>query len=557
MPDSPSFIPPFDLYEHVLARWNPSSVGGWNQSPCHDTALTILMGMFVAVACGWIGCYLILQGMALVGDAISHTVLLGIVVAFLLTGQVSGVATLVGVVLTGLVTTVLIESLHATSRIKEDAAIGIVFTSLFALGVVLLNTLAGGAHIDTQHILYGNLELVASESSVSVGGIEIPEAVCQMAIVAAAVLAMIVAFYKELLVVAFDPQLAASLGLWPRRVRYAMMGVLSLTVVAAFNSVGAILVVAMLIAPAATAYLLTRRLPMMMVLSAVVGAISSVVGYHAAYWLSVSAAGAMVSIACGLFTLAFLFAPEQGLLATAIRRVRLRMRMSQENIVRHMLKLAVGDPRVGVDTARIVEAVQVARLQFQAAVSALKRRGWVEPVPESPMALRLTARGLVQAERLDRAHRLWETFLVEKVGLPSDHVHPTAEKVEHLLSEQLVERVDDVLGHPVTDPHGAPIPRSPIADRISGGYTLSKLRVGDRARVVGLLDAAAGATTGQSEPALAVANVAALGLTLGQIVEVLQHDAARPSWTVALDDGRQCVVPHELADLVLVQIVES
>ena len=549
MPDSPSFIPPFDFYEHVLARWSAGEV--------HDTAVTIAMGLLVAVACGWIGCYLILQGMALVGDAISHTVLLGIVVAFLFTGQVGGVAMLVGAVITGLITTVLIESLHATSRIKEDAAIGIVFTSLFALGVVLLNTFAGGAHIDTQHILYGNLELVASQRVVSMGGIDVPTAVCQMAFVAAIVLAMIVAFYKELLVVSFDPQLAASLGLWPRLVRYVMMAVLSLTVVAAFNSVGAILVVAMLIAPAATAYLLTRRLPMMLLLSAVGGAISSLVGYHVAYWLSVSAAGAIVSVACGLFALAFLFAPEQGLFAAALRRFRLRMRMSQENIVRHMLKLAAGKPHVAVESVRIAEAVQIARLQFQAAVSALKHRGWVEPVPDSRSALRLTARGQAQAERLDRAHRLWETFLVEKVGLPSDHVHPTAEKVEHLLSEQLVERVDDVLGHPVIDPHGAPIPRSPIADGTAGNYALSKLRVGDRARIVGLVDVAAGATVVPAEPVPAVASVAALGLTLGQTIEVIQRDAASPSWTVTLDDGRQCDVPHELADLVLVQIVES
>src|SRR5436309_7629456 len=116
-----SFIPPFDIHEHVFDRWSVLNV--------HDTATTILMGFLVAAACGWIGCYLILQGMALVGDAISHTVLLGIVVAFLLTGQVSGLATFVGAAVTGLLTTVLIEGLHSTSRIKEDAAIGIVFTS--------------------------------------------------------------------------------------------------------------------------------------------------------------------------------------------------------------------------------------------------------------------------------------------------------------------------------------------------------------------------------------------------------------------------------------------
>src|SRR5258707_9590607 len=132
-----------------------------------------------------------------------------------------------GATLTGILTTVLIEALHSTSRIKEDAAIGIVFTSLFALGVVLLSAFAGKAHIDTSHVLYGQLELVASGATVSLGGRDIPVAVVQMAAVAVVVAGLIAAFYKELLVVSFDPQLAASLGLRPRLIRYAMMAVLS------------------------------------------------------------------------------------------------------------------------------------------------------------------------------------------------------------------------------------------------------------------------------------------------------------------------------------------
>jgi ABC-type Mn2+/Zn2+ transport system permease subunit/Mn-dependent DtxR family transcriptional regulator len=549
MPDMPTFIPPYSLYEYLVSPWEADFA--------HDTAISITMGVLVSLACGWIGCYLILQGMALVGDAISHTVLLGIIVAFLMTGQVTGSATFIGAVITGILTTVLIESLHATSRVKEDAAIGIVFTSLFALGVVLLSVFAGGAHIDTQHALYGNLELVASQPGITVRGIEIPVVVCQMAFVAAVVLALIGAFYKELLVVSFDPQMAASLGLRPRVVRYAMMAVLSVTVVAAFNSVGAILAVAMLIAPAATAYLLTRRLPMMLFLSAVVGSVSAVLGYHASFFPGVSAAGAMSSVACGLFTLAFLFAPEQGLLAAAQRRMSLRLRMNQENVLRYLLKLSEGVPRGAVESDRILGALQTSALQFRAAVKALLRRGWVEVVPEAPSALRLTPRGQVQAERLDRAHRLWETFLVEKVGLASDHVHPTAEKVEHLLSEQLVEQVDDALGHPVSDPHGAPIPRSLVADGTPGNYTLSKLRIGDRARVIGMVDVGAGAVTAPTEFSSRVAAVAGLGLTLGQDLEVVRRDPAPLSWTVALPDGRQCDVPHDLADLVLVQLEKS
>jgi DtxR family Mn-dependent transcriptional regulator len=228
--------------------------------------------------------------------------------------------------------------------------------------------------------------------------------------------------------------------------------------------------------------------------------------------------------------------------------------MSQENIVRHMLKLSGGEPRVAVASGQIAAALQISKVHLQWALSALRHRGWVESSPDAASSLRLTDRGYLQAERLDRAHRLWETFLVEKVGVPSDHVHPTAEKVEHLLSDQLVERVDDVLGHPVTDPHGAPIPRSPMTDRNPGVFTLSKLRAGDRARVVGLVDAPAESLRMAVDEQRPTTAVAELGLTLGQSIEVVTHDPAIPSWTIQYGAGEVREVSHELADLVLVQL---
>jgi len=542
MADGIPFIPPFDFHEHVVARWTGIEA--------HDTFCTVLMGALVAIACGWIGCYLILQGMALLGDAISHTVLLGIVVAFLWTGQVAGWATFIGAAVTGMLTALLVEGLHSTSRVKEDAAIGIVFTSLFALGVVLLGVFAGSAHIDTQHVLYGNLELVALGESVQVAGTTVPIAVCQMAVIAAVLMGLIVAFYKELLVVSFDPQLAVSLGLRTWLIRYGMMAVLSLTVVGAFSSVGAVLVVAMLIAPAATAYLLTRRLPMMFLISAAVGVVSSLIGYHIAYWLSVSAAGAMVSVACTLFGAAFFFAPEQGLVAAALRRLRLRMRMHQENILRHLLK--PGATTEGAE--RLAGALGISRLAARWGVASLQRRGWVAAVAGNGAALELTSRGRNQAERLDRAHRLWETYLVQQVGLASDHVHPAAEQVEHLLSEQLFENVDDVLGHPTIDPHGSPIPRSLIADRGPGTFTLSKLRVGDRARVVGLQDAPQGLVAALTEPDHSATEVVELGLTLGQELTVVERFSEPASWRVSLSSGEFRDISHRLADVVLVQL---
>jgi ABC-type Mn2+/Zn2+ transport system permease subunit/Mn-dependent DtxR family transcriptional regulator len=545
MSDPVPFIPPFDLHDDLLSLWSAAQV--------HDTAITILMGALVAVACGWLGCWLILQGLALLGDAISHTVLLGIVVAFLITGNVTGIGMFVAATITGLVTVLLIDGLRASSRLKEDAAIGIVFTALFALGIVLLGTFASGAHIDRGHVLDGNLEFVTDGESLVLLGIDVPVAVCQMGAVVVLLLALIVAFYKELLLVAFDPLLAASLGLRPTLFRYGMLAVLSLTVVGSFRAVGPILVVAMLIAPAATAFLVTSRLPVMFVISALVGIVSAVVGYHLSYWLSVSVASAMVCVSCSLFGGAFLFAPRQGVLAAVWRRAGNRRRAGEENVIRRLWKLTGGVPAAAVAASDVALALGAPDWKFRGIVRALRQRGWVEVAPGVPRMLRLTPGGLLQAQRLDRAHRLWETFLVDQVGLASDHVHQAAEEVEHVLTDQLVEHLDDLLGHPEIDPHGAPIPRSPVSDLAADVFTLSKLRAGDRGRIEGLADDPRLLASAADREQRA-RDVARLGLALGQEVTVLGRERGGERWLLGLPGGRAIGVSHSLADTILVRL---
>lgn len=320
-----------------------------------------------------------------------------------------------------------------------------------------------------------------------------------------------------------------------------------------FRRLGAILVVAMLIAPAATAYLLTSRLPMMFVLSAGAAALSSVIGFHLSYWLDVGAASTMSCVACGLFGLAFLFAPEQGVIAAVWRRARLRLRASQENVIRRLWKLSGGAPEAVVAAAEVSAGMRLPGWQFAWSVRSLLNRGWIESPDGGANGLRLTARGAQRAQRLDRAHRLWETFLVDEVGLPSDHVHSSAEEVEHVLTDQLVERLDDVLGHPEKDPHGAPIPRSPVNDRTPGIFSLSKLRAGDRGRVAGLSEDEK-AVTGAPELERRLAEVARLGMTLGQRVTVVGRSATGQEWSVRIGAGDEIIVPHVIADTILVRL---
>lgn len=301
------FIPAFDWGRVVIDPWTVQF---------ESTFWIVLMGFLATAACGLIGNYLILRRMALVGDAISHSVLPGLAVAFLFSGSLHIGSMFAGAIAAGVLTTLLIEVIHTKSRVKSDAAIGITFCSLFALGVILINMFAGKIHLDTECVLYGEISYVPLETSVKLlgGALELgPRPVVTMAAVFLVVVGLIILLYKELLVCSFDPALAASLGIPPKVFHYSLMVVLSIVVVSAFESVGAILVIAMLILPGATSQLLSTRLPVVMFLSVGNALVSAVLGYHLGVWMRCSIAGAMVVAAAGLFLLAWFFSPGQGL----------------------------------------------------------------------------------------------------------------------------------------------------------------------------------------------------------------------------------------------------
>ena len=276
-------------------------------------------GAVVGGACAFIGCFLILRKMAMLGDAISHSVLLGIVLAFLLTGDRGIVTMFVGAAVFGLLTAVMVQALEG-SGVASDAAIGVTFTSFFALGVVLLTAFAGRVHLDLEHVLYGEIAYVPWDLLIVGETVLGPRALWTMGAVFALNLIVIGLFYKEFKLCAFDPGMAAALGINVALFHYLQMGLVSVTTVAAFESVGAILSVAMLIVPGATAYLLTEDLRKLLALSVFFGAASSVGGYAVAYLIDCSIAGAMAGVSGVYFLLAFLFSPSQGVLTKRLAR---------------------------------------------------------------------------------------------------------------------------------------------------------------------------------------------------------------------------------------------
>ena len=288
------------------------------------TGWILLTASLVGLSCGLVGVLLILRRMAMMADAISHTVLLGIVVAYLVTQQLSGVHMLIGATIAGLVTALLIQWFHQVG-VQQEASIGIVFTTLFAIGVILIATKVGNAHLDVKHTLMGEITFIPWEKvHVPLLG-EIPEAVVILLFVLLVVLFFVVAFYKEWKLTSFDPVFAASIGIPVTLMHYVFMSLVSLTSVAAFDAVGAIMVIAMLITPAAAAYLWTDKLYLMLILSSLFGVMSAIIGYFGAVWLDTSISGAMAFATGIIFAISFLIAPRYGIIAK-----RRQMRVAQD-----------------------------------------------------------------------------------------------------------------------------------------------------------------------------------------------------------------------------------
>lgn len=274
-----------------------------------DAFIIILTGSLVAVSCALLGSFLVLRKMAMIGDAISHSVLPGIVIAFLLVGSMQSAWMIIGAGLIGVFTTFLIEFFHQKGRLQTDASIGVTFTWLFALGVILVTYYAGNAHIDQDCILHGEIAYVPIDLMYDASGDPIgPKAVIVLSVVLALILLFITIFYKELFITTFDPSFSNAIGISSNVWHYALMGLVSLTTVASFESVGAILVVALLIAPASSAYLITHNLKWMLVLSSIFGIISSFLGYWLSYLLDGSIAGAMVTISGAIFGICYMVA---------------------------------------------------------------------------------------------------------------------------------------------------------------------------------------------------------------------------------------------------------
>jgi manganese/zinc/iron transport system permease protein len=387
----------------------------------------------IAASCGLVGTLLVVRRMSLVGDAISHAVLPGIAVAVLAGGRPGGPLVFLGAVAAAMLTVWLTQGLRTAGGLTEDAGAGVVFTTLFAIGVVLVGLAPPGTHLDAACVLHGELAFLPFDT-ISIAGQPVPRAFVAGAVVLAGLVAAATATWKLQVFTAFDPAGARAAGL-P-----------AVATVASFDAVGAVLVVAMLVAPAAAAELLTRRLHRMALIAMVLGAVAACIGYLAAWRLHTSAAG-MIAVVLGLeYAAAAVLAPNDGLAARLLGRIRLAWRVARED------RLAA--------VWRAEESGNAAASRPQTPHESLVVR-WLEltgRLVREGSSWRLSPAGRREAENIVRSHRLWEAWLGRHADLPLDHLHPPAEWVEHHLGAEMRERLEADMDARAADPHGREIP---------------------------------------------------------------------------------------------------
>lgn len=425
----------------------------------------VLSGALSAAACALLGSYLVLRKMSMMGDAISHAVLPGLALAFLLTGSRDSLPMLVGATAIGVLTAFLVQALFRLSELEKGATMGVIFTTFFALGLILIRQAADHVDLDPGCVLYGAIELTPLDVYL-IMGMEIPRAALTNLGMLVINLLFVGLFYKELKITSFDPALATTLGINAQLLHYALMTLVAATTVAAFESVGSILVIAMLIVPAATAHLLTDRLGWMLVLSVLIAALSAVLGHLGAItvptWFGftdTSTAGMMGVAAGALFLLAFLLAPRYGILSRSLRQWQLSLKIIADDALGFLFRYdELKGPRDPAVRLSDLKKALKAGYNLWPALWQLRRRGAVRQTKGTVLP---TESGLAQGASLVRSHRLWESYLCDALQMCAIDVHHMAHDLEHFTDPDLSERLARQSGDPVIDPHERQIPPLP------------------------------------------------------------------------------------------------
>ena len=365
---------------------------------------TLLVLIVTSLACAMIGVFLVLRNLAMVSDAISHSVLLGIILAYFITKDVTSPWLVVGAGIFGVLTVFAIDMVMKSRLIQEDAAVGIVFPLFFATAVILISKFARNVHIDTDVVLMGEV-IYAPLNRMEVFGIDLPKSVVHMGVLLVVNLIFILLFYKELKVTTFDKQFAVMAGFSLPFIYYSLMTLVSITSVAAFDAVGAILVISFLITPAATAYLLTMDLRWTFVMTAVIAVVNSVIGYYLSIAWNVSMSGMCATVAGGMFLLAFLF-HGNGVVTRLFMHHKRRMQFERGLLIMHLGNhIDEEDVAEELGLASIEVHLNWSTQQLEKHIKYLSEKKLVRK-DEEHMIYRLTRKGIEENEVLREIYGL-------------------------------------------------------------------------------------------------------------------------------------------------------
>ena len=414
------------------------------------TLRNVLLGAtLLGVVGGVLGCFALLRRQSLLGDALAHAALPGVCVAYLLTRSKSPLPLFLGALAAGLLGSLIILAVVRLSRVKEDAAIGIVLSVFFGAGIVLLTyiqKLPFGNQSGLDKFLFGQAATL------------MPRDVAAMAALGGLAVLLTMLFYKELKLLCFDREFGQSVGFPMGRLEILLTVLLVMVVVVGLQTVGVVLVVAALITPAAAARQWTESLAVMLLLAALVGGGSGAIGALVSASAPRLPTGPMIVLCSStLLVLSLLIAPRRGLVWAVLAERRVAWRIREENLLKDLYSWAERSAAWGeaVPWPRIMGVRGERRGRLEAIARRLRRRGLLASGAGGAL---LTPEGLAAAERVVRKHRLWEVYLTRRLELPVDHVHRDAEAMEHALSEAALDDLERSLGYPTADPHGRAIP---------------------------------------------------------------------------------------------------
>ncbi len=449
-----------------------------------DDTWIILIGTLCAGSCALLGCFLVLRRQSMMGDAISHAVLPGLAAAFWMTGSRASFAMFIGAAVVGVLTAVFTQWIQSFGKVDRGASMGVVFTTLFAIGLIMIEhgPPAGAIEPGMQHVampdldancvLYGMIDF-APLDQVQFLGQWLPRAVVILGAVLLLNILVVTALYKELKITSFDPALATTLGINATFMHYLLMVLVAITTVASFEVIGSILVIAMLIVPAAAAYLMTERLSMMIIASLIIGGLSATLGHVATILVppmlgfkDTTTSGMMAAVAGLLFTLIMLLAPRQGVLTRIAQQRRLSSRIVREDVLGLLYRVeeqvdeatgatAAAPATQGVPFEQIDDVLQSGKRAIRAALRRLLREGKIQ---KQDAIYALAAGGRNEARDMIRGHRLWESYLDQNLALPIDHLHAPAENLEHVTTESMRQQLAEATANPQVDPQGKTVP---------------------------------------------------------------------------------------------------